>query len=64
MGIYWDSSSKGQDKNLRRTRYHACWRAEKTVNGKKFRKRFKSYADAELWLSLFDKNKKQLNQSE
>ena len=33
MGVYWDSSSKGQDKNLRRTRYHNCWRAQKTING-------------------------------
>lgn len=58
MGIYWDNSSKGQDKNLRKTRYHACWRVEKTVNGKRYRKRFNCYAEAKLWLSLFEKKNK------
>lgn len=54
MGVYWDRSSKGQDKNLRYTRYHNCWRAEKMINGKRFRKRFKNYSDAVLWISALE----------
>lgn len=48
MGIYWDNSSKEQDKNLRYTKYHNCWRAEKVINGKRYRKRFRSHSDAVL----------------
>lgn len=55
MGVYWDSSSKGQDKNLRRTRYHNCWRAQKTINGVRYRKRFKNLMDAKMWLELLTK---------
>lgn len=51
MGIHWDRSSKGQDKNLRKTGYHNCWRAEKWVNKVRYRKRFKNYSDAEAWLT-------------
>lgn len=57
MGVYWDNSSKGQDKNLRRTRYHNCWRAEKIINGVKFRKRFKNLSDAYLWLESLTTDK-------
>ena len=58
MGIYWDNSSKGQDKNLRYTKYHNCWRAEKVINGKRYRKRFKSHSDAVLWIESLTIEKK------
>lgn len=58
MCIYWDSSSKGQDKNLRKTRYHACWRVDVRINGKRIRKRFKNRIDAEHFESLLIIEKK------
>lgn len=32
--VYWDRSSKGSAGG-RKTKYHACWRAEVMVNGKR-----------------------------
>lgn len=57
MGVYWDNSSKGQDKNMTKTKYHNCWRAEKMVKGVRFRKRFKNYNDAKLWIENFNYDK-------
>jgi len=55
MGVYWDSSSKGQDKNLRKKRNHNGGRAQKTINGVLYRKRFKNLMDAKMWLELLTK---------
>jgi hypothetical protein len=61
MSIYWDSSSKGQDKNLRKTQYHNCWRVEVTINKTRIRKRFKNYSEAVTFNELLqiEKNKKE-----
>lgn len=55
MGVYWDTSSKGDAKGgvYGKARRHAAWRAEITVNNVRIRLgRFKIKSDAENAVEL------------
>jgi len=56
MSVYWDNSSRGVNKRMTKTKYHNCWRAEVTISGVRFRKRFKDYQAALDWAEMI-KNK-------
>lgn len=57
MAVYYDNSSKGQDKNLRRTRYFNHWRVDVRINGVRIRKRFLDKGEAERYHSLLIQEK-------
>ena len=46
--VYWDRSSKSDRRFM--VREHACWRAEITINKRKYRARFRFRNDAEMWV--------------
>lgn len=64
MAVYYDNSSKGQDKNLRRTRYFHHWRVDVIVNGVRIRKRFLDRGEAERFHSLLIQEKEKYKRKE
>lgn len=49
-GVYFDTSSKSDVMGKGRNARHAQYRAEVRMDGRRIRRRFKSYTDAQDWI--------------
>lgn len=50
-GVYFDTSNKSDCMGSGNNRRHAEYRAEVCVYGRRIRKRFKTYSDAQDWIA-------------